>query len=306
MPIGGEPAIRAFYMQHFLGKVFTCPYCKTLTTFGPDWHSFLSLNCPWCRTRYNIGFGAVRYQLGDGLYPLPVPEGRSFTPVNSYWEGSALSTAYYYPLDLFMRYINVGAEDVERDRLIEKLEQRQTQHVQRITDVMHGQAPLSEWQTLHDALGLFTIRFPPGWSASSEESQEHEGRRMPEYALRTNLYPTGPRGPVLSITSEDSRIFFATPDLRPHLLADIGIHAWLLTPDQYQAYVSDPQLKGPSFHGYPTMLQPANVDWISFPTPRAFFVIVHHRHYEPLEFTVKNIVDRIIDSFQLVDPEPSQ
>jgi len=278
---------RAFYEKHLLGKVLECPYCTTLIVFGPAVE--LYIYCHTCQTSYAISTEGIQYRLGAGLYPLPVPEDRSRPPEIFHQGRPHQEAVYFYPLDLFMQYVH------EWERFREELEQGHAELHQMIMAM--ASAPPSDWQAFHDALGLFTVRIPPGWSTEGgwgddprfrlhESSARHEGFHF--YVD----YPQGAGRPVQD--GSESRVM------------DLFIGAEPITSEEYQEYAAQPVFTGAAFHGHPAKVGTSPGYQISVATPAAFFRISFTPDMPGLEGDLKHLVDRILDSFQLVDPQPTQ
>jgi hypothetical protein len=121
---------RAYYEKHFAWKVLSCLYCKTRIPFGPYGKDLVHVaDCPSCATAYEIaleehatpyGIEVVSYRPGSGREPRPVPEDRSMPIINPGItldtfadDRTQASTTFFYPLDLFMQYVNEGVEGVD-------------------------------------------------------------------------------------------------------------------------------------------------------------------------------------------------
>jgi hypothetical protein len=276
---------RALYEKHLLGKVLECPYCTTLIVFGPDLETYLY--CHTCRTSYSISAEAIQYRLGAGLYPLPVPEDRSRPPEIFHQGRPHQETVYFYPLDLFLQYVH------EWERFREELERGRAELQQMLAAMVS--APPSDWQAFNDALGLFTVRIPPGWSREGRWGEDPRFRLHESSARHEgfHFYVDYPQGPVRPVQEgSGSRV------------VDLFIGAEPITTEEYQEYASHPTFKGATFHGNPAKVGTFHGYQITVATPAAFFRISSTPDMPRLEGDLKRLVDRILDSFQLVDPKP--
>ena len=117
-----------------------------------------------------------------------------------------------------------------------------------------GRSATADWQTYHDPLGLFSMRLPPGWTASSSLSSYTEG--------------IGDE----SMGGHDETIRFSDPSLGA-ASANISVWAYPLTNlslAQRLECTSRPQETG-SFNGYPA--SPYGPPTITFESGNAHFQI---------------------------------
>jgi hypothetical protein len=304
---------RTYYEKHFAWKVLSCLYCETHIPFGPYGEGLVHVaDCPSCTTAYEIaledratryGIEAVSYRSGSGREPLPVPEDRSMPIINPMVSTSdtfaddltQASTTFFYPLDLFMPYVNEGHEGVELRERTEKRLEKERAAVQQLFAAMLS-APLSGWQTFADPLGFFTVRFPPDWTVEGGWSDDPRNRLHTSSSIMEGFHfyfdhPHGSGRPV--------------PDGSGIRVIDLFIGAEPITTDEYQEYASQPSFKGSTFHGHPAAVYTFHGYQINVATPAAFFRLSSRPDMPRLEGDIKRVVDRILDSFQLVAKELS-
>jgi len=303
---------RTYYEQHFAWKVLSCLYCETHIPFGPYGEGLVHVaDCPSCTTAYEIALDdrATRYGIEvvsyrPGREPLPIPEDRSMPMINPMVSTSdtfaddltQASTTFFYPLDLFMPYVNEGHEGVELRERKEKRREKERVEVQQLFAVMWS-APLSGWQTFRDPLGFFTVRFPPGWTVEGGWSDDPRTRLHQSSSLQEGFHfyvdhPHGSGRPV--------------PDGSGIRVVDLFIGAEPISTDEYQEYASQPSFKGSTFHGYPAAIYRFHGHQINVATPAAFFRLSSSPEMPGLEGDIKRLVDMILDSFQLVAKELSR
>jgi hypothetical protein len=305
---------RTYYEQHFAWKVLSCLYCETHIPFGPYGEGLVHVaECPSCTTAYEIaledratryGIEVVSYRPGSGREPLPVPEDRSMPMINPVVSTSdtfaddlmQASTTFFYPLDLFMPYVNEGQEGVELRERTEKRREKERAEVQQLFAEMLS-APLSDWQTFRDPLGFFTVRLPLGWSTEGGWSDHPHTRLHESSSLQEGFHfyvdhPHGSGRPV--------------PDGSGIRVVDLFIGAEPITTEEYQEYVALPMFKVSSFHGHPATVITFHGHQINVATPAAFLRISSRPEMPRLEGDIKRVVDMILDSFQLVAKELSR
>jgi hypothetical protein len=291
MPIAIRGEDSDFYTSHLRGKVLECPYCTTLIVFGPAVE--IHLHCHTCGTHYSISTEGIRYRLGAGLSPLTVPDDRAWPTEIPYPGQPDQDMRYLYPLDLFLQYVH------EWETFGEEIERGRADLQQRITATVS--APLSDWQAFTDCFSLFTLRLPPGWTIEGgwDDNPLNQNTRSNAFHEVFSFSLSRSLGSGRPIQEGSSRA-----------ICSLHIEALPMTTEEYLRHVHDARPgwgTASSFHGYPAWKDHRGRGFeIHCATPRGIVNILCTPRMRVLEGDLKRLVDMILDSIELVNPESSQ